>query len=59
MLENLIKMAEIESEQSKYPCTMTFDEMREITLEDYKKKGRAPLSLDEINQYISEVRNGR
>lgn len=59
MLEKSTKITEIESEQSKYPCSMTIEEMRMLTLENDKKCGRNPLTLDEINQYISEVRKGK
>lgn len=38
---------------------MSVEEMSRLTLEHYRKIGREPLTLDEINQYIKEVREGK
>ena len=55
-----IKNAEIKAEQNKYKCTMSFDEMIERQAEYERVNNFPPLSLEEINQYIDEVRkNGK
>lgn len=53
------KITEIKTEQSKYQCTMSFDEMRKKQMEYNEKMGYPTLTLDEINQCVSEVRNER
>lgn len=50
------KWEEICREREKYKCTMTIDEMRKITIQNDRANGREPLTLEQINQYISEVR---
>ena len=57
-MNDSIKLVEIESEQRKYASTMTIEEMRRLTLQNDKECGRNPLTLDEINEYIREVRYG-
>lgn len=39
-----------------YNVAMTIEEMRNLQLEYYRKNGRKPLTLEQINQYIDEVR---
>ena len=46
-------------EGNKYEPEMSVKEMRRRTLEHYREIGREPLTLDEINQYIKEVRDAR
>lgn len=48
----------IKEEQDKYQPTMTVEEMAKIVEENDEKIGMKPLSLEETNQYIQEVRNG-
>lgn len=52
------KLSGVKSDQSDYRCTMTFDEMQRKQSDYDKKTGKTPLTLDEINTYINEVRNG-
>lgn len=56
MFDNDTKIAELKSEQSKYPMTMTYDEMCERQQKYYEENNITPPTLDEINQYIKEVR---
>lgn len=48
----------IKKEQNNYQLTMSVEEMKQIVSDNDKKTGMKPLSLEEINQYISEVRDG-
>lgn len=58
-IDDRMKLAEIEAERSQYEDTVTMAELRRMTIENNKKNGRKELTLEEINQYISEVRSGR
>ena len=48
----------IKEEQDKYQPTMTVEEMVKTVEENDKKIEMRSLSLEEINQYIQEVRDG-
>lgn len=50
------KIKEIKIEQNKYKPVLTVNEIQNLVDEKDKKCNRGPLSLEEINQYISEVR---
>lgn len=52
------KLNEIKEEQKNYQPTMTVEEMRKKIDENDEKIGMEILTLEKINQYISEVRNG-
>lgn len=51
-------MKEACEEQNRYKMSMSFEEMVRKQNEYDEKMGNKPLSLDEINQCIKEVRNG-
>ena len=48
----------LKEEQDKYQPTMTVEEMVKTVEENDKKIEMRSLSLEEINQYIQEVRDG-
>ena len=50
------KIDEIKKEQNNYMPTMSYEEIMEKQAEYNRKLGRERLTLDEINQYIDEVR---
>ena len=52
------KIAEIQSEQAKYKNMSSFDSLTEEQYKYNKENGIPPLTLDMINQYIKEVRDG-
>ena len=57
--KDITKLVDIACEQKQYTCEMTFEEMQNKQREYNKKNGLKDLSLEEINQYIKEARNGK
>ena len=53
-----LKMAEIKAEQEKYKCKMSIEEMIKMQQEYDRSRGEKPITLEQINQYIDEVRRG-
>ena len=58
-LNDRMKLAEVDAERSQYEDTVTMAELRRMTVENNRKNGRNEFTLEEINQYINEVRSGR
>ena len=52
------KIAEIKAEQANYKCNMSFDAMVKMQQEYDRSRGEKPITLEQINQYIDEVRRG-
>mgnify|MGYP000039997959 CR=1 FL=1 len=55
--DNMI-IASIKAEQSKYEPGISVDEAYEMQMAHYKAIGFEPLTIDQVNLYINEVRNG-
>ena len=56
--ENVIRQAEIKKEQEEFAGAYTVSELRKIQKDYDASVQNKELSLEEINQYINEVRKG-